>query len=255
MDPALSISSPFHNAMEGKEGVFDGAIDTINHSSPQIFTPKEKVDAEHSYFTMELGEGYGSPSALSSLHPDSLEKGFHYLSQEHLSSLHSTPRSNGFGSSNPTGDTNHHNHSITTTDKRGGNSAKSSKKLSSHSSFKGHKAVRCAVCDQNTTISRVPSDGHYICLSCYSRSKERERPPRHYPTLTFKCCPTATTELEGGVVQCAGCQGWYHQRCVGIKSDEGLLSEYVALSTTKWYCPEDSCSGTVLAKQVKQLVR
>lgn len=258
MDPALSISSPFHNAMEGKEGVFDGAINSIinpvlSHGLPS----DEQGRTRYPYSNTEMNQGYGAPTSLSFMSPDTLAQNIHSPSLGNFTNPYSIPRSTGSnsGGNGHAGSSSHH-HTSSKMDVKGGNTTKSHKKSSSQFRLKGHRVpVPCAVCDQTMTFSRVPDDGIYMCSSCFLRSKERERPPRSYPTLTFKCCPTATTELEGGVVRCAGCGGWYHQRCVGITSDQPLLAEYVTLSNTKWYCPEESCSAMVLAKHVKHLMK
>lgn len=255
MDPALSISSPFHNAMQGKEGIFDDAIDTITNSAPPVFPPQEKIGRAYSSPNDEVLQGYDIGSSISSILPNSLAQNSLYPLHESFPDPDSVPCSSSFSSTHLTPSTSSHQNAGTISSLRGDSGLKHRKMPSSHLRSKAGKAVLCAVCDQTTTFSRVPDEGIYICSSCFSRSKERERPPRSYPTLTFKCCPAATTELEGGVLRCSGCRGWYHQRCVGITSDQPLLSEYVSLTSTKWYCPEQSCSGTVLWKQVKQLAK
>lgn len=255
MDPALSISSPFHNAVQGKDGIFDDAIDTITNSSPHVFAPQQQIRTMHSYSSDEALQGYDVASSTSSTLPNLLAQNSQYPLHESFPDPDDVARSNRFADTHLTPSTSSHRNVGNIYSLRDDSGTKHRKMPPSHLRSKAGKAVLCAVCDQTTTFSRVPDEGIYICSSCFSRSKERERPPRSYPTLTFKCCPTATAELEGGVVRCSGCRGWYHQRCVGITSDQPLLSEYVSLTSTKWYCPEQSCSGTVLSKQVKQLAK
>lgn len=115
------------------------------------------------------------------------------------------------------------------------------------------KGVVCTMCGDKTTTAHVPKDGLYRCGECVA-AQSREGRPREFPVGTFKCCPMAKEEGEGGVIGCAGCGGWYHLRCAGLGGDggNGLLQQYATLSTTKWYCPEPACCEKVLLKQLKR---
>lgn len=163
MDPSLRVSSPFHNEVEGVDGVYDNAILSITSSSGK--------DAG--------GKDLGKPARSAS---------------------------------GKTG------------------------------------TVNCTVCDTGCTTAHLPSDGIYMCASCHTLSKQKGIQHK-YPTKTFKCCPMATTDLDGGVIRCARCGGWYHMQCMGIADPQ--LQNYVALSTTSWYCPEPSCSEKILMKHAK----
>lgn len=173
MDPSLSISSPFYNEVNGREGAFDDALMSITAST------------------------YGSLP----------------------------PRATGTS---------------------GGGSAK--KLPSSHRAQPKH-GLRCSVCGEQTAVTGVlPSQGMFICRSCSSTASQSESVDRVYPAMTFKCCPRSTDGGDG-VVRCVGCGGWYHFSCMEIHDHN--LRQYLALTTTKWYCPEPGCSEVVIAKHSK----
>lgn len=118
---------------------------------------------------------------------------------------------------------------------------------------RGERQTVCSMCGERHTTARVPRDGLYRCSACMAEQAVQGR-PRKFPEGTFRCCPTATEEGQGGVVRCTACGGWYHLRCVGLASegDDDLLVQYVTLSTTRWYCPEPICCEKVLLKQLKK---
>lgn len=177
MDPAIGVSSPFHDVVNGKDGVYDNAISSITASKD--YNPTGLVNG----VTLD-------PSSFRSIaQPPSYRDAGEFL---------------------PT--------------------------------------TMCTLCNKNATTAKVPEDGIYVCKECFSASKQKERPPRTYPTMTFKCCPMSTTDKNEGVVRCAGCKGWYHQSCTGITDPR--LKAYIELSTTVWYCPEPSCAE----KQLLDLV-
>lgn len=203
MDPASGISSPFHNLAQGRDGVFDGAIQSITSAGGAA--PVSNLPG-------------GTPLGPTATSPS--------LSSSAALAPVTSPLAEVFGTAAPP--------------------------ASSHASSSGGTTLPttvCTVCDEVSTTARVPDEGIYVCSSCSAQAKRMNRPPRMYPTLTFTCCPAATTDAGGGVVRCAGCQMWYHHQCVGI-TDPGV-QQYVQLTTTQWYCPEPSCAEAMLMKHIK----
>lgn len=180
MDPALGITSPFHNEAKASEGDYDHAIEQITGGNASL-----------AYWPTHSGTDGDAVTAAGESGDGELER--------------------------------------------------------------GAKRTVCSMCGERHTIASVPKDGLYRCGVCVAEHAKEGR-QRAFPVGTFKCCPTAQAEGEGGVVRCAGCGGWYHLRCVGLAAEDagGPLQQYATLSTTKWYCFDPACCEKQLSKQLKK---
>ncbi|ORC89582.1 uncharacterized protein TM35_000111160 [Trypanosoma theileri] len=133
------------------------------------------------------------------------------------------------------------------------NQRDATKKNSNNNRVKENDSSRrgtpCSSCGSVYTTAIVPAGGMYLCNEC---AAEHEANPKtfSFPPNTLKCCPASVTEGSDGVVRCHACHGWYHFACLEIH--DKTLKDYLALSTTKWYCPEPTCCENILQEKLKK---